>query len=585
MQNPIGELIRQVRRQHNLTQSELGGNRYSKSYVSAVERNKIHSSQDALRYFAEQLGQQDEYFISLLEQGEQNGHQVAVQYGDQFQETNGQFSQDDTITLLDMLLENTDLSQLSIRRDLPSLSPENIGALPAHKQFRFYYLMGLIAREQGALTSALNAFEYALVLAPTDQQPVILDEIGTYYASTKAYHTALTYFQRGLALLPSDTNGAGRFRLELHSADSYSSLGIYEQAIEYYEMARQRLQSNYGIRIAALLYLGLGYCIHASIQQKVALQSSTHTTTEARVSEEDTERSYQRAVGFLIQSRTVFQVTNDQRGEAQVCLSLAFILLDFSEWRRKTAQEKMKNTGKIASMNCATLLHDAEDQYCQVLLNSQDVYDKTETDLKQYNGIVATACAGLIHCALQRAMLARFEGHAETAGRELAHVSYLCQQTLDIFKAQPDCWNVIRNVTSVKLDDLDYRSPVLPRLLPTPDALDMQWRDLNGLVEVYFALGATCEELGRAATTPSYMSDCYARATSYFQFMLAQARQVVRNGQIDAGYLTRCYARCASLLEERARTSPSFSEEAMITLLAMLKGALALQSSSSLLQW
>jgi transcriptional regulator with XRE-family HTH domain len=68
MHRHIGELIRQTRLQHNLTQSELGGNRFSKSYVSLVERNKIEASPNALSFFAEQLGQSSDYFTSLLQQ-------------------------------------------------------------------------------------------------------------------------------------------------------------------------------------------------------------------------------------------------------------------------------------------------------------------------------------------------------------------------------------------------------------------------------------------------------------------------------------------------------------------------------------
>ena len=578
MQHSIGEIIRQVRRQHNLTQSELGGSRYSKSYVSAVERNKIFSSLDALRFFAAQLGQYDDYFISLLDHGEQSEHkeQMTLQRATQAQGVNDQLSQDGTMTLLDMLLENIDLSQLSIQRDLPSLSPEIIGVLPPHKQYRFYYLMGLVAKERGVLASALSAFEYALALAPPDQQPAVLDEIGMYYASTKAYHTALVYFERALSSLSYDTRSTLMFRVELHCADCHNALGNYEQAVEYYERARQHQQSNYGIRTAGLLYLGLGYCTYASIQQKVALSTSAHTSTEVQVTAEDTERNYQRAVGFFIQSHSIFQVTNSQIDEAQVRLMLAFILLDFSEWRRKAAQEKARSTGKPTSMNCATLLDDAEDQYHQVLLSLQEVRGETETGLKQRNDLVASACAGLIHCALQRAMLARIEGHGETAGRELALASYLCQQTIDIFKEQAEFWKIIRNVTGVTLDNLDYRPPVLPRLLHIVDAHDSKWRDSISLVEVYLALGATCEELGRAATTPDYIGDCYTRAAQYLQAMLAQARQVVRSGLVDHGYLTRCYQRCVSLLEARVQATPMFSEETLKTLFTMVKSGLSL---------
>lgn len=140
-----------------------------------------------------------------------------------------------------------------------------------------------------------------------------------------------------------------------------------------------------------------------------------------------------------------------------------------------------------------------------------------------------------------------------------------------MFKEHAQLWSIIRNVISVALHSLDYLSPVLPRLLPIVDYPCNKWHDSVSLVEVYFALGATCEELGRAASTLDYASDCYTRATRYFHAMLEQAHRVVSNGRIDLGYLTRCYSHCVTLLEERARTVPAFAEEANATLLEMFK--------------
>ncbi len=62
----IGELMRQLRRQWNFTQTELGAPRYSKSYVSAVEKNAVRPSSEALQFFAEQLGQPSSYFTEQL---------------------------------------------------------------------------------------------------------------------------------------------------------------------------------------------------------------------------------------------------------------------------------------------------------------------------------------------------------------------------------------------------------------------------------------------------------------------------------------------------------------------------------------
>src|SRR5690349_17603929 len=71
MQQSLGIYIRQLRRQMSLTQTELGGERYSKSYVSAVERGSILPSQDALRFFADQLYQPIDQFEPLLQEAQQ----------------------------------------------------------------------------------------------------------------------------------------------------------------------------------------------------------------------------------------------------------------------------------------------------------------------------------------------------------------------------------------------------------------------------------------------------------------------------------------------------------------------------------
>ena len=563
MQHSIGELIRQVRRQRNVTQTDLGGDRYSKSYVSAVERNKIIPSQEALRYFAGQLGQNEEYFISLLEPSEQPG-QLAVQ------DSTFQLSPDDTLTLLDILLENTDLSQLTVYHDIPSLSPEMIAALPAHKQYRFYYLMGLVAREKHAWESSLRAFEFALVLAPPDQQSLILDEIGLHYASQNDHHTALVYFQRAIPLVQDDRRAVIRFKLELHCAESYRASGKNDLAIEFYELARQHQPAEAGIRTAGMLYLGLGYSTYAAIQR----QLMPGQEGGKRLTGEDIERSYQRALGYLIQSRTVFQVTNDSARETQVRLTLAFILLDFCEQRKKATLEKRTGSDKFVFTNCTSLLDDVEEQCRQVLFTCESAQDNTEPGRGQRNSVVTSACAGLIQCALQRAILAHLEGHKETEERSLIRASYLSGQTLELVKEHTDFWTVVHNITDVRLDDLGYRAASLPRSFPAIESLSSEWSDSISLVEVYFAVGAVCEEMGRIANALDYASDCYTRATSYYQAMLTQAQRVVRNGQIDASYLTRCYSHCVALLEERAQIAPLFTEETTATMINILKQGL-----------
>ena len=62
----MGEALRQLRRQQGLTQSELGGEQFSKSYISAVEHDKIVPSYEAIHHFAWRLGQDRDYFAQFL---------------------------------------------------------------------------------------------------------------------------------------------------------------------------------------------------------------------------------------------------------------------------------------------------------------------------------------------------------------------------------------------------------------------------------------------------------------------------------------------------------------------------------------
>ena len=186
MDQPIGEYIRQARRHRNLTQTELGGNRFSKSYVSAVERNKIEASRNALLFFAEQLSLSCDYFTNLLQQPESQ-MQLSMLYtpagnsGGLLRSSldgNEQIVHNEELALLDSLLESTELYNVSGRYELPTLSIEIIKTLPPPKQARYYFLAGLIAQEKKELTPALKSFEAALGFAPTRLQVAILDELG-----------------------------------------------------------------------------------------------------------------------------------------------------------------------------------------------------------------------------------------------------------------------------------------------------------------------------------------------------------------------------------------------------------------------
>ena len=170
MQQSIGELIRQLRRQRSITQTELGGEQFSKSYVSAVERDKIIPSNEALHYFAEQLEQPYDYFRSFIQLN--NGHAAPAQTSTIIQ------AQQELHALLHSLLELALRVRTTRSCTLPPLDPGLQETLPIEEQGYFAFLLGLDAQEQQNLSGSLAALEQALALAPSHYQPAILDELG-----------------------------------------------------------------------------------------------------------------------------------------------------------------------------------------------------------------------------------------------------------------------------------------------------------------------------------------------------------------------------------------------------------------------
>jgi transcriptional regulator with XRE-family HTH domain len=305
MQQSVGEYIRQARRQHNITQTELGGARFSKSYVSAVERNKITSSIDALRFFAERLGQPSDYFVSLLEQLETGGSMPISGLPTSLGQ--GDVRRVETLTVLNILLDTTDIYNLPPHFEMPVVSPELIAALPPHKQSRYYHVSGLLAKERQDMAAALRAFESALAFAPADQYAAILDELGVHYYMRGAFQTALIYHLRALRALADkafDEPPPGlAFKITSHSGDDYRAMGEYEQARAYYEQARLRLSTEHDMKTAGSLYHALGYSTCAIIYQKTALSRPA----DLRAGPEEIEREFQNAIGLLVQGRNLYQ--------------------------------------------------------------------------------------------------------------------------------------------------------------------------------------------------------------------------------------------------------------------------------------
>lgn len=573
MQQSIGELLRQARRQSNITQTELGGSRFSKSYVSAVERNKIASSSDALRFFAEQLGQSEDYFTSLLQEINEGGSLSVLSPGNSSGINN--IRQDEALALLDMVLESAENYNFSANShyELPHIAPDLIAALPLDKQSRYYFLQGLVAKEKQDFPAALHAFEAALAFASDDQRVAILDELGVYHYLHRSYQIALNYHLRALRTLQalpsedvSNTITGLQFNIELHCGDDYRALGEYKQACNHYESARLCLSSEHDLKTAGLLYSSLGYCTYAGIHQRTALS----LPTEQRASTEEMEQEFQRALGLFVQSKNLYQVSSDVIGETNVRLAQAQALLDLNERRRQATLSKNPASTTVPIASSASSLREAEEQCRQVLLTWQGSTNGARASTV-LNVQIYTALAFLIRIAIQRAVLGRLGGYIDTAFRERALAAYLCQEVLNSFTENSLPWVLIQNIRILQADTIPYQPPSLPKLPELTNGYKASPHAMISQIEVYYSAGEVAEELGRVTTEKDYAHSCYQRANQCFQTSLELARTLLSEGTTEPNYIIRCYQRCICILEERLLVGSNVPAETTRVLLNMLE--------------
>ncbi len=570
----VGETIRQMRRQQGLTQSELGSEHFSKSYISAVERDKIVPSYEAMRFFAVQLGQSVDYFENLYMQSENAKRTPSIALDTAVYTKDEQTIEEKVLPLLDTLLEGAEFYTLPVLRNF--LSPDAIAEFSNDVQGRYAFLLGLLAQQKQEFAAALEFLERALALAPQRYHPAILDALGTNFYYEQAYYTALDYHKRALGDLDAAEDGTFenesvlRLKIEFHCGNDYYAIGVHRQACEHFENARKLLHSTHDIKMAAQLYLKLGYCIYADVY------SSTHAAPLTESSNEKIEREFQRSVSYFVQSRTLYQVIQNRLGESSARLSQAMVLLDLSTHRRRVAEAKARQKSKVTGINCATLLDEAEEQCRQILLAWEATTTSPTVEVENF---LYTALAYLVRISTQRASIAHLSSYVETATREASIAAQLCQQVLDTLVEQAFPWTLLQHVAATKERTFTVHTLSLPRI---GAALHAEYRHAVARSVILFAAGEVAEMIGHSATQENYAEVCYELANQCFLAALHAYSTTSFTQEHDTSYLYRAYLRCIETLEERKQLKPDTEEKTNSVLLHVLKDAIQTSSLSTL---
>lgn len=564
-------MIRQARRQQNLTQTQLGGTHYSKSYVSALERGKIVPSSQALEYFTEQLGLStslsptpfgEVQFIHQSNTGTQPGT-ITIEAD--------QYIPNEAWHFLDTVIEQFHRIDPQALHTYPTLTLEEISSLPSKRQASYSFILGIMAQQKGDVDTALRALEHALALSSSRQQSSILDILGNIYSSQHAHTLALHYHLRAYQLLKNEASEAESapsallLDVTLHSGDDYQALANYKRACAMYEEGRLLLTVEHGMKLTGNLYLGLGYCTYALIYQ--AIMNASRSANQ--ISQEEIEQQFQSASSYLLQSITISQISRDKRKEAAAVLLLSKLMIDWSARLRLVQENRGSTTSAAVDARCSSLLDQAQEYSRQLLLTAQRDFENSESLSVQEEAVIYSALSIIARVSTQRAIIARLSNHSRTAARELTLASSLCRSVLNRLQAGAFPRAEIDLALSIRSNYSISPPPTLP--IFSEEAHDRSKPGALSKSELYLAAGEVAEELGRSATNEAYAHHCYQSADTFFRKAIECVHTATMRHDCDPGYLLRVYQRFIALLEERSLQAERGKDATADVLLELLK--------------
>jgi tetratricopeptide (TPR) repeat protein len=244
--NSLGGRVKLVRRRLGLSQQELAGAEYVASYISAIERDKIHPSLKALQLIAKRLGEPVEFFLyggygsSGMPEREDNSKTTELSLATALR---------DKLLEVQVLIERAgqfgDLQKSSELMQAEQLLDE----LPRHQlseydRAQYLKLVGFLHLKRRNLEVARPALEEALLLAQKTAQIAVLSEIknliGNLHYLRKQVDQALLHHREAWEIICDNVDliePEVKLQVLSNLANDYLILGRQEESLSAFKEA------------------------------------------------------------------------------------------------------------------------------------------------------------------------------------------------------------------------------------------------------------------------------------------------------------------------------------------------------------
>jgi tetratricopeptide (TPR) repeat protein len=276
----IGERVRHARIAANLTQQELAGGAYSKSYISAVERGKMTPSFQALQMLAERLGRPVSFFLGEgdidLQAWATSGASTST-LSDEERQQREQEARHMLIEAEEWLVKGQADKALAVLRADANEPPT---ALPLVEKPRWYWLAGWAGvwgkkypQTIGWLEHGLAVVDAARAQAPAPQKARLAEMaerirnfLGVCYYDQAQPAKAFEQHLRCLTAITNEAVTDPELKLLIYKSlgNDTSMLGRHEEAIDFYKRACKLAEDMNDPRQRGLAYWGLGLAYKSS---------------------------------------------------------------------------------------------------------------------------------------------------------------------------------------------------------------------------------------------------------------------------------------------------------------------------------
>lgn len=216
----LGEKIKKLRKENNMTLKELAGDRITAAQISHIERDKSHTSQELLDYLAQRLDVSVDYLIETKEMQSRKITDNLILQCEVYVKCNELDKAEEQINQI-----------ISICKEYNLI--ENYG--------KCNFLLGEINLRRKNYPMVINNFEKALYFfIKNNDKKKIFDcylKIGDVYMEEEFYKGAIGHFKFAEEVLNEIQTEDSHLYIELYSkiAYSYIKLNQYDNSLEYIE--------------------------------------------------------------------------------------------------------------------------------------------------------------------------------------------------------------------------------------------------------------------------------------------------------------------------------------------------------------